>query len=178
MILIRSLAGRADKRDLLHFIPFFFAVILLMMPYNAMSFCDLSQNKQTKEQIIQKALKEIHDEVIQMGSYSGDDFIKREFWFELDGVEENKEEHVVVLQHNDGLNQRMTVQVTYFTKDKSQRFIRYAEDTKSVFCCVKGPVLEIDRSDYSDREMETVLPGILKGIRVEKELLKLIEKKL
>jgi len=177
MILIRNLAGRADKRELLYFIPFFFAVILLIIPYAATPVCDTSPSKQTKEQIIQNALKGIHDEVIEMGSYGDDDFIKREFWFELDGVEENKEEHVVVLQHNDGLNLRMTVQVTYFTKDKRQRFIRYAEDTKSVFCCVKGLVLDIDKSDYSDEEMETLLPGILKGIRIEKELLKLIEKK-
>jgi hypothetical protein len=177
MILIRNLAGRADKRDFFNFIQLFFVIIVLSVPFAAMTVSDMSPSQPTKKQTIQKALKDIHDEVLQMGSYDDDDFIKRECWFELDGVEENKEEHVVVMQHNDGLNLRMTVQVTYFTKDKSQRFIRYAEDTKSVFCCVKGPLLEIDKSDYSLEEMETLLPGILEGIRVEKEILKLIDKK-
>jgi hypothetical protein len=177
MIFIRNLAVRANKRHFFNLIQIFFVLLFFCLPSTAMPFSDTSPSQPTKKQTIQKALKDIHDEVIQMGSYADEDFIKREFWFELDGVEENKEEHVVVMQHNDGLNLRMTIQVTYFTKDKSQRLVRYAEDTKSVFCCVKGPLLEIDKSEYSDEEMETLLPGILKGIRVEKEILKLIEKK-
>ncbi len=177
MFLIRNLAGRTNLRDIFNLILVIFILIFFIGPSMALPVYDTSQSVQPKALIIQKALKDIHDEVIQMGSYGGDDFIKREFWFELDGVKENKEEHVLVLEHNDGLNLRMTVQVTYFTKDKSQRFIRYAEDTRTVSCWVKGECLEIDKSDYSDEEMETLLPGILKGIRCEKEILKLIEKK-
>ena len=176
MFLKRNLSWRVDRRKNLNLIPLIFILVPFIWPCMAMPVCDTPQSGQPRGMIIQKALKGIHDEVIQMGSYNGDDFIKREFWFELDGVEENKEEHVLVMQHSDGLNLRMTVQVTYFTKDKSQRFIRYAEDTRSVFCWVKDSILEIDKSDYSDEEMETILPGILKGIRCEKEILKLIKK--
>jgi hypothetical protein len=176
MILKRSMIGRANKRELFNLIPSLLTILLLVFPSAALHGCGKSSAQPSNGKSIQKTLKDIHDEVLEMGRYRGEDFIKREFWFELDGVEENKEEHVVVLEHNDGLNLRMTVQVTYFTKDKGKRFVRYAEDTKSVFCCLKGSVLEIDKSDYSDEEMEKVLPGILKGIRVEKEILKLIKK--
>jgi hypothetical protein len=177
MFLTKNFAGRTNQRGIFNLIPVILILIFFSWPSIAFPVCDTPQPAQPRGLIIQKSLKEIHDEVIQMGRYGGDDFIKREFWFELDGVEENKEEHVLVMEHNDGLNLRMTVQVTYFTKDKGQRFIRYAEDTRSVSCWVKGEFLEIDRSDYSDEEMETLLPGILKGIRGEKEILKLIEKK-
>jgi hypothetical protein len=176
MILIRNLAGRSGKGDFFNFIPLFFVIAFFIMPHEVSPFDASFHDKPTKAEVIQRTLKDIHDEVVQMGSYDDEDFIKREFWFELDGVEENKEEHILVMEHNDGINLRMTVQVTYFTKNK-RRIVRYAEDTKSVFCLVKGPVFEIDRSDYSDDEMEKILPGILNGIRVEKKILKLIEKK-
>jgi hypothetical protein len=122
-----------------------------------------------------KLLKDIHDEVLQFGINEDPDIIKREFWMDLDGQESNKEEHVVVMRHNDGLNFRMTVQVTYFSEDKGRRFVRFAKDTKLVQCCIKDHDLEIDRSDYSDEEMEKLFNDILIGIRNKKELLKLIK---
>ena len=124
-----------------------------------------------------KLLKEIHDEVVDFGTNEDPNLIKREFWMDLDGQESNKEEHVVVMRHNDGLNLRMTVLVTYFSEDKGKRFVRYAKDTKLVQCCVKENELEINKSDYSDIEMEELFTDILKGIRNKKEILKLIKQK-
>lgn len=122
-----------------------------------------------------KLLKDIHDEILTFGLNEDPNLIKREFWMDLDGREENKEEHVVVMRHNDGMNMRMTVQVTYFSEDKGQRFVRYAIDTKLIQCCVKGNDLEIDKSDYSDKEMDKLFHDILAGIRNKKEILKLIK---
>ncbi len=122
-----------------------------------------------------KLLKEIYDEVLEFGINEDPDIIKREFWMDLDGLESNKEEHVVVMRHNDGLNFRMTVQVTYFSEDKGKRFVRFAKDTKLVQCCIKDHELEINRSDYSDEEMEKLFTDILIGMHNKKELLKLIK---
>jgi DNA/RNA endonuclease G (NUC1) len=122
-----------------------------------------------------KLLRDIHDEVLQFGINEDPDIIKKEFWMDLDGRESNKEEHVVVMRHNDGLNFRMTVQVTYFSEDKGKRFVRFAKDTKLVQCCIRDHDMEIDRSDYSDEEMEKLFNDILIGIRNKKELLKLIK---
>ena len=122
-----------------------------------------------------KLLKDIYDEVMQFGINEDPDLIKREFWMDLDGQESNKEEHVVVMRHNDGLNLKMTVQVTYFSEDRGKRLVRFAKDTKLVQCCIKEHDLEINRSDYSDQEMEKLLNNILIGIRHKKELLKLIK---
>ncbi len=122
-----------------------------------------------------KLLKEIHDEVLHFGKNDDPNLITRDFWMDLDGQENNKEEHVLVMRHNDGMKFRMTVQVTYFTEDKGKRFVRYAKDTKLIRCCVNEDGLEIDKSDYSDEEMEKLLAEILKGIRHKKEILKLIK---
>jgi hypothetical protein len=120
-------------------------------------------------------LKDIHDEVMQLGVNEDPDLIKREFWMDLDGQEGNKEEHVVVMRYSDGLNLKMTVQITYFSEDTGKRLVRFAKDTKLVQCCIREHGPEIDHSDYSDEEMGELLKNILTGIRKKKELLQLIK---
>lgn len=124
-----------------------------------------------------KLLKDIYDEVVNFGTNEDPDLIKREFWMDLDGHKGNKEEHVVVMRHNDGLNLRFIVQVTYFSEDKGKRFVRYAKETKLIQCCLLENDLEINKSDYSCEEMDKLFTEILKGIRNKKELLKLIKQK-
>jgi len=160
MILIRNF-GRRTLKGL-----FVLTLFFLFYPFEA--------NAKTVPHH-QKLLKDIHDEVLQFGINEDPDLIKREFWMDLDGREDNKEEHIVVMRYNDGLNLKMTVQVTYFSKDKGKRFVRFAKDTKLVQCSIKEHDLEINRSDYSDKEMEKLFANILTGIRNKKELLKLIK---
>jgi hypothetical protein len=94
---------------------------------------------------------------------------------DLDGVESNKEEHVVIMRHNDGLKFKMTVQVTYFSEDRGKRFVRFAKDTKSIQCCLNDNDFEINNSDYSEKEMKGLFQNILIGIRNKKEIMKLIK---
>lgn len=166
MILLRNLIRRALKGNLCIFIPLVIIWIFFSIPNRA--------NAHTVSQH-HKLLKDIHDEVLQFGINKDPNLIKREFWMDLDGREDNKEEHVVVMRHNDGLNMKLTVQVTYFSEDKGKRFVRFAKDTKLVQCCVKENDLEINKSDYTDKEMEKLFHDILAGIRNKKELLKLIK---
>ncbi len=166
MILLRNLSRRALKGNLCIFVPFFISLIFFSIP-NRLSANAVSQHH--------KLLKDIHDEVMQFGLNEDPNLIKREFWMDLDGREDNKEEHVVVMRHNDGLNFKLTIQVTYFSGDKGKRFVRFAKDTKLIQCCVKEHDLEISKSDYSDKEMEKLFNNILIGIRNKKELLKLIK---
>lgn len=166
MILLRNSIRRALKGNLCIFIPLVIIWIFFSIPNRA--------NAHTVSQH-HKLLKDIHDEVLQFGINKDPNLIKREFWMDLDGREDNKEEHVVVMRHNDGLNMKLTVQVTYFSEDKGKRFVRFAKDTKLVQCCVKENDLEINKSDYTDKEMEKLFHDILAGIRNKKELLKLIK---
>jgi hypothetical protein len=130
-----------------------------------------------QEAEVQKLLKEILDEVLEIECQQDEDFVKGEFWMDLDGNEGNKEEHIVVMRHDDGHELKMTVQVTYYMPDKGQHFIRFANVTKTVLCCIKDSGPEIYQSDYSKDEMATLFPELLRGIRNKKEILKLIKKK-
>jgi hypothetical protein len=166
MILSRNFGKRALKG-----IPYIIVSFFLFWIGNTTLF---AADTQTTSQH-HKLLKDIHDEVLEFGVNEDPDLIKREFWMDLDGQTGNKEEHVVVMRYSDGLNLKMTVQVTYFSEDKGKRYVRFAKDTKLVQCCIKDQDLEINRSDYSDKEMEKLFSSILIGIRNKKELLKLIK---
>ena len=166
MILLRNKSRRAFKG-----IPYIFIPLLLIFTCN-IAFAGKDKNYTPD---CQKLLRDIHDEVLHFGVNEDPNLVKREFWMDLDGCEENKEEHVIVMRHNDGMNLRMTVQVTYFSEDPSRRFVRYAKETKLVQCCIKEDDLEIDKSDYTEKEMEKLFPDILTGIRNKKEILKLIK---
>jgi hypothetical protein len=121
-------------------------------------------------------LKEMYKEVVELGPYKNEDFIKREFHIDLDGDENNSEEHVVFLIQSVGDREKMIIQVTYF-EAKRTRIIKYAKDIKTISCYVKGDKIEIKKSDYSENEIKSLFPDILQGIRNKKKFLKLIDRK-
>jgi len=120
-------------------------------------------------------LKEIYKEVLELGSRKNENFIKREFHFDLDKNETNSEEHVVVLIYDVGDRERMVVQVTYFKSRGNNNIIKYAKDIRMVFCSIKKDIVEIEKCDYDDKEMKSILPDVLEGIREEKKIFKLIK---
>jgi predicted small secreted protein len=140
------------------------------------SVCDfltnLPQGKKTPAEI----LKEMYKEVVELGPYENDDFIKREFHMELDSDENNSEEHVVFLIQSDGDKESMIIQVTYFNAPRT-RIIKYAKDIKTILCHVKGDDIEIKKCDYSENDIKSLFPDILQGIRNKKKFLKLIDRK-
>jgi hypothetical protein len=120
-------------------------------------------------------LKEIHREVKELGKFGKEDFINREFYLDLDGNEVNSEEHVNVLIYNTGEEEKMVLQVTYF--EPENRVIKYAKEIRSIVCRIKGEKVEVEKCDYDEKQMKSLLPDILKEIRHEKELLKKIDRK-
>jgi hypothetical protein len=122
-------------------------------------------------------LLEIHREVKKLGYRAEEDFIKREFHFDLDGVKANREEHVVILSHKDGNGERMILQVTTFGKAANQYFVRYPVDVSEILCYIEGDSLQIRECGYGEKEARALLPEILKGIRSEIELLRRLEYK-
>jgi hypothetical protein len=121
-------------------------------------------------------LKEMYKEVVELGAYENEDFIKREFHIDLDSDENNSEEHVVFLIQSVGDKEKMTIQVTYF-EAKRTRIIKYAKDIKTILCHVKGGEVEIKKCDYSEHDIKSLFPDILQGIRNKKKFLKLIDRK-
>ncbi len=132
-----------------------------------------TQTKQNKDP--SKILNEIYKEVSELGSRKNENFIKREFHFDLDKNETNSEEHVVVLIYDVGDRKRMVVQVTYFKSRGINNIIKYAKDIRMVFCSLKKDIIKIEKCDYDDKEIKSILPKVLEGIRKEKKLYKLIK---
>jgi hypothetical protein len=119
-------------------------------------------------------LKKIYDEVKEMGPYPSQTFIQHEFFAGApDDDDTNKDQHVVVLiQTVDGL-EKMTIQVTYLERTKENRNVKYAREMKNISCLVAAGGVEIQSTDYTNREMDKLVPDILQAILNKKKLLKL-----
>jgi hypothetical protein len=68
MILKRSMIGRANKRELFNFIPSLLTILFIVFPSAALDGCEKSLAQPSKQRSIQKTLKDIHDEVLEMGA--------------------------------------------------------------------------------------------------------------
>jgi len=145
--------------------------------YASASFFKFFYRNPFHKRNIHEFLKKIYIEVRELGSYYDDNFIKREFFINLDGYDANKEEHVVILNNREEGFEKMRVQVTYFEAERKNRIIKWAKNTREISYCLKGLNIEIEKCDYSNEEMESLLPKILDGIRDKKRLLKLLDKK-
>ena len=131
------------------------------------------EGKQEPEDI----LKDIYKEVKELGKRENEAFIKGEFHFDLDENPTNTEEHIVVLIYEMDDKERIVVQVTYFESEGFRDSIKYAKDIKLISCSLRSEELKIEKSDYDKKEINKILPDILKGIKEEKELYKLIKSK-
>lgn len=153
------------------------AAIMLIFTFFASSAPNKSISIKTKQKKDPcKILKEIYKEVSELGSRKNENFIKREFHFDLDKNETNSEEHIVVLIYDVGDRERMVIQVTYYKPRGNNNIIKYAKDIRMVFCSLKKDIIEIEKCDYDDKKIKSILPKILEGIREEKKLYKLIKR--
>jgi len=162
------------RRKILHTFPLytFLAVIVLMMVFFSCPQEGFSQAKKNSSEI----LKDIYEEVKELGVYGDENFLRREFHMDLDNNAVNREEYVMVLSQNIDKIQKMVLQVTYFEQDKKNRFVKNAKETKEIKCEMIGEAFQIKKCDYEDKKVKRVLSKILTGIKEKKELLKLVKK--
>jgi hypothetical protein len=118
-------------------------------------------------------LKEIHAEVKEMGLYPGQDFFHQAFFVGEDDDDTNKDIHVSILIRAREQKDKMTIRVTRMQKDRRNPQARLAGTTKEMACLVGGDDLEIQSSDYTEKEIAELVPEILTAIRNKKRLLKL-----
>ncbi len=172
-----SIINRIPFRTSLSIIILTCIILILLSVSNLFSitYINNKDNPFAKEEVCQ-LLKEIYNEILEFGKYENEDFIKREFFIDLDENQENKEEHVVVLQQKTIGKEQMIVQVTYFEPKKINRLIKYAKTTKEILCSLKKGNLTIEKCGYEIDEIHILLPRILEGIKNKKKLLKLIER--
>ena len=175
--------GRIEKMERRAFLKTFFKGIIAaaVVAHIFISFAGSAPNTSAAVKTKQKNdpclnLKEIYKEVSELGSRKNENFIKREFHFDLDKNETNSEEHIVVLIYDVEDREKMVVQVTYFEPKGNNNIIKYAKDIRMIFCSIKKDILKIEKCDYDNKEIKSLLPEVLKGIREEKKLFKLIKR--
>ena len=125
-----------------------------------------------KKKDASKILKEIYQEMKEFEKYPGCDFIKREFFVGEDDDDTNKDIHVVVLVQDIDEKEKITIQVTYMERSKGRPVIGIAKYIKVLSFFILGGQTEIIKSDFSDKEKERILPGVLQAIKNKKKLLK------
>jgi hypothetical protein len=118
-------------------------------------------------------LKEIHAEVKEMGYYPGQDFVQQAFFVGEDDDDTNKDVHVSILIRTLEQKDKMTIRVTRMKKDRRNPQARLAETTKDLVCLIGSDGVEIQSSDYEDKEIAELVPEILTAVRNKKRLLKL-----
>ena len=152
------------------------AIYLFIPHVESASSIDLIK-AQEKEKKPKEILKEIYDEVVELGGYEDEDFLRRDFLMDLEDEDRSKAEHVVVLIHKEGKKEIMLLQVTYLESRRKESIIKFATGTKKISCCIRGNKIEIEETNYDEDEIKSLLPKILENIRLKKEYLKLIKKK-
>ena len=121
-----------------------------------------------------RILKQIYNEVKELGRYPGENFVRREFFIgNEDDDDTNKNQHIVVLiQAVDG-QEKMRLQVTAMEPSKENPQVKYAASSKSILCEVGANVVTIQTSNYDEPELERLADEVLHAVLAKKKLLKL-----
>ena len=110
-----------------------------------------------------------------MGYRQEEQFIKREFFIDLDNNEVNKEEHVVILSRQLGDDKKMTIQITYFEPTSKNGLVKQAAQSMEILCSLKEGTIVIEKCDYAQEVIPFLLLKVLEGIKSKKKLLQLIK---
>jgi hypothetical protein len=154
-------------------IPFCVGAVLFVSLSSAVPLSSASvPDQKAAEAKVLKILKQIYDEVKELGRYPGEEFIKREFFIgNEDDDDTYKNQHVVVLIQNLDGRENIRIQVTYMEPSKEAPQVKYAREVKSILGQVVASKASIQSSDYNERELGKVLPEILSAIQSKKKLI-------
>jgi len=136
-------------------------------------FPDLAIENHEKNDV-QKILKEIHDEVVALGKYPGEDFFKREFFVGEGDDDTYKDIHVAIVIHKSGEEEKMTIQVTYMKRSQGSPVVGIAKSVKNIKCSCQENQIHIKHSEFKDEELKSILKDVLCAIHDKKRLLKKI----
>jgi hypothetical protein len=117
-------------------------------------------------------LREIEKSVREIGGYPGEDFVRREFFLGEGDDDTYKTHYVGILIKDDAEGPRMTILITWLEPSRENPRVKYARDPKTIVCRLPADKAEVVRSDYSQSDLETLLPDVLRAVVDKKNLLK------
>jgi hypothetical protein len=125
-----------------------------------------------KSRDVSSLLREIEKTVREIGGYPGEDFVRREFFLGEGDDDTYKTHYVGILIKEDPEGPRMTIQVTRLEPSRDDPRVKYTRDPKTIVCRFAADRTEVVRSDYSQAELGSLLPDVLRAVVDKKNLLK------
>jgi hypothetical protein len=120
-------------------------------------------------------LRQIYNEVKEIGPRPGESFINHEFFLGPADDDTYKKEHIVVTIHAVDVGERMSIQITEMKTRTDNPRIQLAGRVRSIVCLVANDELTVVRADYTAHEVEGLAPDILRAVREKKKLLKMLK---
>jgi hypothetical protein len=117
-------------------------------------------------------LKEIFKEVMEIGPYPGEEVVRREFFVGEGDDDTYKDYHLVVLIQDVPGGRKMILQVTRLVPEPDNPRIKKGRDSKMIVCGTSGGRLDLVKSDYTEKELSSFLPDLLRAIRDRKKLVR------
>jgi len=148
------------------------AAVSIFLICGIFPFSQIISVNYSQDEAALKLLKEIHDEVVSLGKYPGEDFFKREFFVGEDDDDTNKDIHVAIVIHDTGKEEKMTIQVTYMERTKGRPVVGIARRMKSIKCSCRENRFMINHCGFSEKELKKMLKDIRHAIHDKKQLLK------
>ena len=148
------------------------AVVVVFFGSGGILFSHLALLESTQKNEVLKLLKEIHDEVVSLGKYPGQDFFKREFFVGKDDDDTNKDIHVAIVIHETDTEEKMTIQVTFMERTHDRPTVGIARSVKSIKCSSRDILMDINHNGFCEKELKAILKDIQQAVKDKKKLLK------
>ncbi len=121
-------------------------------------------------------LRSIYSEVKELGAYPGENFIRREFFIGAEDDDDTyKDVHVSILIQGHSDLEKMKVQVTQMEPGQGDSRVKYAGISKTLVCLIREKNVELESSDFKEKEIGALVQEILQAIQAKKKLLGLCE---
>ncbi|MDH7513161.1 MAG: hypothetical protein QHH14_09465 [Clostridiales bacterium] len=118
-------------------------------------------------------LQSIYREVKEIGAYPGEAFVRGEFFVGTDDDDTNKDVHVSILIQKHDNREKMKIQVTYMEPAHQDPRVKYAGISKALVCLIDEKNIELESSDFKEKEIDNLAAEILRAVRNKKNLLSL-----
>ncbi|MBM3285476.1 MAG: hypothetical protein FJY81_06345 [Candidatus Aminicenantes bacterium] len=121
-----------------------------------------------------ETLKIIHDEVRELGAYPGENFIRGEFFIGSEDDDDTyKDIHVSILIQQQDIGEKMKVQVTSMEPGQGDRRVKYARSSKNLVCLIRGKNIELESSDFKEKDLAGLAEKVVRAVKAKKKLLSL-----
>jgi hypothetical protein len=117
-------------------------------------------------------LRQIRDEVLELGKYPGEDFARGEFFLGFGDDDTNKTHAVGILVKDEAEGTRMTIVVSRLEPSRDDPRVKYTREPKTIVCRFPAAGVEVVRSEYSAADLEKLLTDVVRAVVDKKNLLK------